>query len=99
NSAGARIILGTGSTDLFNVPGFSVHRELSLMSEAGMNPYEVLESATRTVARYVESQLDQPGDFGAITPGYVADLVLLNANPLDSVDRLSDQVGVMVRGI
>jgi imidazolonepropionase-like amidohydrolase len=98
HEAGAAILMGTDSPQLFNVPGFALHRELPLMVDAGMSPYEVLVTGTRTVADYVEQALGQPGDFGTVAPGQRADLVLLAADPLESVENLQARAGVMVRG-
>jgi len=95
---GAPILMGTDSPQLFNVPGFALHRELPLMVDAGMSPYEVLVSGTREVARYVEESLGQPGDFGTVTVGNRADLILVGANPLEGVDALQELEGVMVEG-
>ena len=98
HEAGARILMGTDSPQLFNVPGFALHRELPLMVDAGMSPYEVLVSGTRAVAEYVEESLGQPGDFGTVAVGHRAHLLLLDSNPLDGLEALQDRAGVMVSG-
>jgi cytosine/adenosine deaminase-related metal-dependent hydrolase len=98
NRQGLGILMGTDSPQLFNVPGFALHREIRFMERAGMTPFEVLASGTRNVARYVAEDLGQPGNFGVIAPGNRADLVLLEANPLESLDALTQRAGVMVRG-
>ena len=98
SDAGAGILMGTDSPQLFNVPGFALHRELAVMSEAGMSNYEILKSGTATVGEYVASHLEMDGNFGTIAPGQRADLVLLGSNPLDDLGNLVDRVGVMVRG-
>jgi len=96
--AGAHIMMGTDSPQLFNVPGFALHREIAVMSEAGMTNRQILESGTVTVGRYVREQLGIDDVFGTIAPGQRADLVLLDSNPMDDLDNLTDRVGVMVRG-
>ena len=98
SDAGAGILMGTDSPQLFNVPGFALHRELQVMAEAGMSNYEILKSGTVTVGEYVASHLGLDGNFGTIAPGQRADLVLLGSNPLDDLVNLFDRVGVMVRG-
>ena len=98
SDAGAGILMGTDSPQLFNVPGFALHRELAVMSEAGMSNYEILKSGTATVGEYVASHLALDGDFGTVARGQRADLVLLESNPLDDLAHLFDRVGVMVRG-
>jgi len=95
---GAPLLMGTDSPQMFNVPGFALHRELQVALEAGLTPFQVLESGTRNVGLYVARDLRQDGSFGTVTVGSRADLVLLNSNPLESVRNLTDRAGVMVRG-
>ncbi len=95
---GAPLLMGTDSPQMFNVPGFSLHRELAVAIEAGLTPFQVLESGTRNVGRYVAKDLGQDGNFGTVTAGGRADLVLLDANPLEDIANLSKRAGVMVRG-
>ena len=94
NESGARILMGTDSPQVFSVPGFSLVRELPLMVDAGMSPYEILVSGTRAVGDY----LHEKDTVGTITAGSRADLILLNSNPLDDVMRVFDRAGVMARG-
>ena len=96
--AGAPLLMGTDSPQMFNVPGFALHRELRLMGDAGLTPYQVLESGTKNVGLYVERDLKQDGKFGTVAVGNWADLVLLDANPLQSLDNVTKREGVMVRG-
>jgi imidazolonepropionase-like amidohydrolase len=98
HAAGVPILMGTDSPQLFNVPGFALHREIPLMLDAGMSPYEVLVSGTRAVGEYVASSLGQPGDFGTVEVGRRADLLLVDGNPLEDMARLQDPAGVMVDG-
>lgn len=96
--AGAPLLMGTDSPQMFNVPGFALHREIQVMQEAGLTPYQVLESGTRNVADYAARSLEVPGDFGTVAPGARADLILTTANPLEDVANISRRAGVMVRG-
>lgn len=96
--AGAPLLMGTDSPQLFMVPGFALHRELGIIAEAGLTPYQIYESGAKNVARYVAEQLKQDGRFGTVAIGNRADLVLLDANPLQSVGNLTRRAGVMVRG-
>lgn len=89
---GARILLGTDSPQIFSVPGFSIHREMKLYSEIGMKTYDVLASGTRVPGEFLRS------DFGTVELGQRADLLLLEANPLEDVANLSERVAVMVNG-
>jgi imidazolonepropionase-like amidohydrolase len=96
--AGAPIMMGTDSPQLFNVPGFALHREIAVMSDAGMTNQQILESGTVVVGRYAREHLGVDDDFGTVAAGQRADLVLLASNPLDDLQNLTDRVGVMVRG-
>jgi imidazolonepropionase-like amidohydrolase len=96
--AGAGILMGTDSPQMFNVPGFALHREIAVMAESGMTNHQILQSGTATVGRYVREHLGIDHAFGTVAPGQRADLLLLGANPLDDLANLTDRVGVMVRG-
>ncbi len=94
SDGGAGILLGTDSPQIFSVPGFSLHREMQAMADAGMSAYEILVSGTRNVGEYFQ-RLDS---FGTVAVGRRADLLLLNANPLSDVANVADRAGVMFRG-
>lgn len=96
--ADAPLLMGTDSPQLFMVPGFALHREAAIIAAAGVSPYRIYESGARNVARYVAEVLGQDGRFGTVAVGNRADLVLLDANPLESVANLTRRAGVMVRG-
>ena len=94
SDGGVGILMGTDSPQIFSVPGFSLHREMQAMAEAGMSPYEILVSGTRAVGEYFR----RSDTFGTVAVGRRADLILLNANPLDDIGNVTDRAGVMVRG-
>lgn len=94
HDAGAKLLVGPDSPQLFLVPGFGTHREMAAMAEAGLTPYAVLQAATRNAAEH----LGAAGEFGTVEAGRRADLLLLDANPLQSVANCSRVAGVMVRG-
>jgi imidazolonepropionase-like amidohydrolase len=96
--AGAGVLMGTDSPQLYNVPGFALHREIAEMAEAGMTPRQILESGTVAVGRYVRDHLGLDGAFGTVAPGQRADLLMLESNPLENLSHLTDRVGVMARG-
>ncbi|GMR11975.1 MAG: amidohydrolase family protein [Gemmatimonadota bacterium] len=91
---GARVLMGTDSPQIFSVPGFSLHREMAAMAEAGMTPYQILVSGTQAVGDYFGRQ----DSFGTVAIGRRADLILLNSNPLREIGNVQDRAGVMVRG-
>lgn len=91
---GAKILMGTDAPQLFSVPGLSIKRELAKMEDAGLTPYEILKSGTYNVGAYFSDK----DDFGTITEGARADLVLLSENPLQNILTFADHEGVMIRG-
>jgi imidazolonepropionase-like amidohydrolase len=94
NEAGVKILMGTDAPQLFSVPGFSIHRELPLMAEAGMTTYEIIESGTKNVGEYFANR----DNFGTIAEGQRADLILLEENPLEDLNHIQNHSGVMVQG-
>ncbi len=79
--AGVPVMVGTDSNDSFVFPGFSVHDELEELIKAGLTPAQALAAATRSGAEY----LGRTNDLGSVDVGRVADLVLLDANPLTDI--------------
>jgi imidazolonepropionase-like amidohydrolase len=75
-------------------PGFSLHEELQLLVQAGFTPLEALQCATRNPAEY----LRKLGEMGTVEKGKVADLVLLDANPLDDIANTQRIAGVIAAG-
>jgi imidazolonepropionase-like amidohydrolase len=96
--AGAPLLMGTDSPQIFMVPGFALHRELGIVSQSGLTPFQIYESGSKNIARYVAEVLKHDGRFGTVAVGNRADLVLLDANPLAGVANLTKRSGVMVRG-
>ena len=91
--AGAGLLLGSDSPQVFSVPGFSIHRELEILVAAGLTPYEALHTGTVSVAEFLGSR------GGMVAIGRDADLVLLDANPLADIRNASRIHGVMLRGV
>lgn len=93
--SGAKLLLASDAPQLFSVPGYSLHREMAVMAEIGLTPYQILESGTRNPAVY----LGAAGEFGTVEVGKRADLILLDANPLADVRNVTKRAGVMLRGV
>ena len=79
--AGVKIMAGTDSNDTMIFPGFSLHDELANLVAAGLGPMDALRAATSVPAEY----LRRPGDLGSLRQGQLADIVLLDADPLASI--------------
>lgn len=92
--AGAKIVVGPDSPQFFLVPGFAAHREMQSLAEAGLSNYAVLEAATRNGAE----NLGMLREFGTVEIGKSADLLLLDADPLENVANAKRIAGVMTRG-
>ena len=78
----------------FVFPGFSLHDELALLVEAGLTPLEAIQSATVNAAAYA----GQSQEVGTIEAGRAADLVLLDASPLDNISNTKRIAAVVIRG-
>jgi imidazolonepropionase-like amidohydrolase len=94
HAAKVNILLGSDAPQQFNVPGYSIHREMKRMLDGGMSLYDVIRSGTVNVGEYFKAQ-DQ---FGTVAVGQRADLILCDANPLQNVDNMGKRSGVMIRG-
>jgi imidazolonepropionase-like amidohydrolase len=80
HDAGVPIVAGTDE----GIPGYSVHREIELYVEAGLTPMEALQAATIVPARAMKMD----GELGTIERGKRADMIVLNANPLDAIRNI-----------
>lgn len=92
--AGARLLLGTDTSNPFVIAGFAVHEELALLVEAGLTPFEALRAGTADAAEFLHAERE----FGRIAPGLRADLILVDGNPLSDVHNASRTSGVVLRG-
>src|SRR5688500_2097824 len=107
--AGAGLLLGSDAPQVWNVPGFSIHRELASYVDSGLTPYQALATGTRNVASLLgtlEPKVSGSGDAravdalasGTIAQSRRADLVLLDANPLENIANTTRIAGVMIGG-
>lgn len=94
HTIGAGLLLGSDAPQVFNVPGFSIQHEMQSIVDAGISAYETLKSGTANPAQF----FGQTGEYGTIVEGASADLILLEANPLDDIANMRKNAGVMVRG-
>ncbi|MBN8578842.1 MAG: amidohydrolase family protein [Cytophagales bacterium] len=90
---GVGLLLGCDAPQVFNVPGFSTHNELKYLVDSGLTPYQALRTGTVNVATYLNLN-----NAGTIKPGNIADLILIDGNPLTDVTNTKKISGVMVRG-
>jgi imidazolonepropionase-like amidohydrolase len=92
--AGLPILAGSDSLDAFVFVGSSLHEELALLVRAGFTPMEALQSATLRPAEFLGRKDSQ----GTLESGKIADIVLLDANPLEDIANLDKIDGVVLRG-
>jgi imidazolonepropionase-like amidohydrolase len=92
HDAGIPVAMGTDAGNPLTLHGPSVVREMEAMTEAGMTPMQVLVASTRNSARAMGRE-----DIGTLEPGKIADLVVLDADPLADVGNLR-RVALVARG-
>jgi imidazolonepropionase-like amidohydrolase len=92
--AGVPLLAGTDVGFLLICPGSGLHDELEHLVEAGLTPWEALRAATSEAARYLE----RDKDLGTVELGKRADLVLLDANPLDDIRNTRRIRAVVLNG-
>lgn len=92
---GVPIMTGTDVTDSYTFAGFSIHNELEDLTKSGLSNLEALQSATIIPAKFVGKEKD----FGTIENGKIADLIILNKNPLENITHSKTINGVIMNGI
>ncbi|HKV25831.1 MAG TPA: amidohydrolase family protein [Candidatus Acidoferrum sp.] len=93
-AAGVHIMAGSDTPAPNVFPGFSLHEGLAYLVQAGLTPMQALQAATKNPAEF----FGQLGTKGTITPGKFADLVLLDADPLDDIHNTEKIRAVVLRG-
>lgn len=94
HEAGVPIICGTDAGIGVTLPGFSIHKELAFYKEAGLSNYEVLKSATVNASQ-THKMMSQ---LGTIEEGKIANLLLVDKNPLDDLSSLQNPSYVFIKG-
>jgi imidazolonepropionase-like amidohydrolase len=93
HTAGVPFALGSDAPQIWNIPGFSTHRELQSLVKAGLTPYQALQTGTVAVGKYFNTP-----DVGTVAAGTRADLVLLDGNPLEKIENTTRIAGVVLAG-
>jgi Amidohydrolase family len=104
-NAGGIVTTGSDSGFIYKLYGFDYLREFELLREAGFHPLEVIRSATMNGAKQLYKHKGMEPEFGIIRPGLKADLVVVDANPLENLKvlygtgamRLNDETGQVER--
>jgi len=93
--AGVPFMAGTDTAAGIHIfPGFSLHQELALFIEAGLTPMQALQTATLNPAKF----LGTTANMGTVEKGKIADLVLLDANPLEDINNTRKIQAVVLAG-
>jgi len=91
---GVPLLAGTDTGDPWSYPGAELHQELELLVKAGLTPAQALRTATVNPAKFLNAE----DSFGTVEPGHLADLVLLNADPLADIRNTRKIDAVFVAG-
>jgi imidazolonepropionase-like amidohydrolase len=92
--AGGKIMAGSDTPEFMWLYGFGLHHELKALKDAGLSNYAVLAAGTRNAHEFFGT-LDK---VGTVQKGKRADLILLDANPLDDITNTQKRSGVMLKG-
>ncbi|WBX71055.1 amidohydrolase family protein [Tenacibaculum retecalamus] len=92
---GVPIMTGTDVTDSYTFAGFSVHDELYDLTESGLSNLDALQTATIVPAQYANLQTS----YGSIEVGKMADLIILNDNPLENIKNSKKINAVLLNGV
>ncbi|MDJ0939976.1 MAG: amidohydrolase family protein, partial [Woeseiaceae bacterium] len=98
---GGRVTVGSDSGFIYQLFGFGTILEMEMLQEAGFHPLEVIRSATMYGAQVIHEPKGRPIQFGVVRPGLLADLVIVDENPLHNMKvlygtgavRLNDETG------
>jgi Amidohydrolase family len=95
DDAGVKLLAGSDSCGaVWEVPGYSLHQEFDELARAGLSPLRVLQTVTLDAAEF----LSRAKTLGTVEEGKQADLVVLDQNPIESVDHLHGIAGVIRAG-
>ena len=94
HKAGVKVMTGSDFSDWALIPGVDLHNELTLLAETGFSPMEALQAATTLPAQY----LGKTADFGTVEVGKIADLVLLDADPMEDISQTRKIRAVILGG-
>lgn len=104
-NAGGRVTVSDDAAFIYNLYGFGVIEEMELLQEAGFHPLEVIRGATMHAAQAIHEPKGKAMDFGLIRPGMLADLVIIDEDPIQNLKvlygtgfpRLNDETGKVER--
>jgi imidazolonepropionase-like amidohydrolase len=95
HEAGLTIVMGTDAGNIGTLHGPAIHREMAMMVQAGLTPMQIIQSATVNGAR----ALGMEKELGTLAPGMLADLIVLDADPLEDIANLARVHRVVKDGV
>jgi len=95
NERGVSIMMGTDVTDTYVFPGYSAHVELLDLTLSGLSNHDALRAATIISAKYCGAEKEQ----GSVEIGKLADMIMLDNNPLENIEHTQTINGVFLNGI
>jgi imidazolonepropionase-like amidohydrolase len=95
HAAGITVAAGSDAGNIGTLPGPALHVEMELMSQAGLSPGDILLAATRNGALL----MDRENDLGTLQPGKLADMLILNADPLEDIRHTRRITAVVKDGV
>jgi imidazolonepropionase-like amidohydrolase len=102
---GGRVTTGSDAGFIYSTYGFGYIQEFEMLQEAGFHPLEVIRSATMNGAKTLFEPKGEPIEFGVVRPGLLADLVIVEENPIENFKvlygtgavKLNDETGEVER--
>ena len=96
NDSGVELLAGSdsGAYNSYTYPGISLHKELQEMVKVGLSPIEALRASAYNGSRFLQKEKD----YGSITKGKIADLVVLDANPLEDITN-TEKIYAVIQGM
>ena len=91
---GGKLLSGTDALVPSTLPGISLHEELEELVDAGLTPFEALKISTTNTYEF----LGESDKAGTIEPGKIANLVLLDKNPLENISNSKTIQGILIQG-
>jgi imidazolonepropionase-like amidohydrolase len=95
HAAGITVVMGTDAGNIGTLHGPSIHREMAMMAQAGLTPMQIIQAATVSGAR----ALGRENELGTLSEGKLADVIILNADPLQDIANLSALHRVIKDGV
>ena len=93
-NSGGKLLTGTDCLNSYVLAGFSLHEELQELVSVGLSEFEVLKASTVNAAEFLRREQD----IGTIEVGKIADLILLEGNPLENILNTKRINGVLIKG-